>query len=369
MPITRSTLWKWTKRSLRYLLLLILIAAIGGITYQFISCAYGDHKYPPPGILLDVGGRSMHLYCTGAAPTTTTPAPGAPAANASTAPANENQPTVILDAGLGDFSISSWVTVQPDISRFARVCSYDRAGIGWSDSAPSREPRDAEHIAADLDALLKAGKVPPPYILVGHSLAGYYVRVFAGHHRDEVAGVALVDSSYPNQFHLFPPAMLKAASQQFLLLKILPDIIFFGYPRLFGACSGFPPTAPAALRAAEAEIGDRECRYAAANSIKREFFAIDASSAQVLAAGNLGDTPLVVLSQDPNNKEDGGLPPQVAQQFSDAWVKFQEDLTHLSTNSSHVVAIGSGHYIQRARPDLVLAAIHKLLTASSTPHH
>jgi pimeloyl-ACP methyl ester carboxylesterase len=359
MPFSSSTLWKWTKRSLRYLLLLILIAAIGGITYQFISCAYGDHKFPPPGILLDIGGRSMHLYCTGNAPTTT----------AATA-ANETQPTVILDAGLGDFSISSWVTVQPDISRFARVCSYDRAGIGWSDSAPYKESRDAEHIAADLDALLKAGKVPPPYILVGHSLAGYYVRVFAGHHRDEIAGVALVDASYPNQFHLFPPAMMKAASQQFLLLKILPDVIFFGLPRLFGACSGFPLTAPAALRAAAPEIADRECRYAAANSVKREFQAIDASSTQVLSAGNLGDTPLVVLSQDPNNTVDSGLPPDVAAQFHTAWSKFQEDLTHLSTNSSHVIAIGSGHYIQRARPDLVLAAVHKLLTDStSTPTH
>lgn len=162
--------------------------------------------------------------------------------------------------------------------------------------------------------------------------------------------------------------MMKAASQQFLLLKILPDVIFFGFPRLFGACSGFPLTAPAALRAAAPEIADRECRYAAANSVKREFQAIDASSTQVLSVGNLGDTPLVVLSQDPNNTVDGGLPPDVAAQFHTAWSKFQDDLTHLSTNSSHVIAIGSGHYVQRARPDLVLAAVHKLLTESSTHH-
>ena len=355
MPFSKSTLWKWTKRSLRYLFLLIVAAAVCGIIYQAVSTAYGDHKFPAPGILLDIGGRSMHIYCTGNA------------AAASASPNESSAPTVILDAGLGDFSISSWVTVQPDISRFARVCSYDRAGIGWSDSAPSSDPRDAEHIAADLDALLKAAKVPGPYILVGHSLAGYYVRVFASHHRDEVAGVVLVDSSYPNQFHLFPTSMMKFAHSQLMLLKILPPVMIFGFPRLFGACSGFPPNTPAALLAAQNEIADRECRYSAANSIKREFEAIDASSAQVIAAGDLGDTPLVVLSQDPTNSTDG-LPPNISAEFHASWKKFQDDLTHLSSNSSHVIAIGSGHYIQRTRPDLVLAAIHKLLTPSTPTH-
>src|SRR5688572_29584708 len=106
--------------------------------------------FPPPGRLIDVGGWRLHLYCTGETVA--------------------SQPTVILEAGLGDFSVE-WSLVQPRVATFARVCSYDRAGHGWSDVGPN--PRTFRQIVYELQTLLEKGDVRPPYLLVGHSYGGW----------------------------------------------------------------------------------------------------------------------------------------------------------------------------------------------------
>jgi pimeloyl-ACP methyl ester carboxylesterase len=123
--------------------------------------------------MVDVGGHRLHINCTGT-----------------------GSPTVVIDAGLGDWS-TSWGFVQPEVAKVTRVCTYDRAGMGWSEPGPL--PRVASQFAKELHALLHNAKIPGPYILVGHSLGGLPVRMFTHDYPSEVAGVVLIDSMHPGQ--------------------------------------------------------------------------------------------------------------------------------------------------------------------------
>jgi pimeloyl-ACP methyl ester carboxylesterase len=129
-------------------------------------------RYPPPGRMLDVGGRRLHVYETG-----------------------QGSPTVLLEAGIAATSLS-WRPVQDAIARFARVASYDRAGLGWSDAASTLT---LSQQVDDLHALL--AELPPPYILVGHSFGGLIIRAYAGRYPTEIAGLVLVDALRPEEWH------------------------------------------------------------------------------------------------------------------------------------------------------------------------
>ena len=160
-------------RSRRWLLYPVIammaLAAVGG-GYETVSGAL-DEDFPMPGQLIDVGGHSLHLSCSGS-----------------------GSPTVILEPGAGGMSsVSAWIT--PAVARDTRVCVYDRAGRGWSEPADS--PQDGAQIATDLHTLLERGHVPGPYVLAGHSFGGLYVLTFAARYPDEVAGMVLVDSTAP----------------------------------------------------------------------------------------------------------------------------------------------------------------------------
>src|SRR5437660_9720969 len=141
--------------------------------------------FPPPGRLVDVGGWRLHLHCTGEA--------------------RGSQPTVILEAGSGDFSVE-WSLVQPGVAKFARVCSYDRAGDGWSDLGP--HPRTFQQIVYELHTLLDKAGVRPPLVLVGHSYGGWLVRLYASIYPNDVAGMVLVEAGADNPVRMLPDGKL-----------------------------------------------------------------------------------------------------------------------------------------------------------------
>ena len=145
---------RWTIRILVGLCGLIVVAALAGAAYQWLATRNDLAATPPPGRLVDIGGYKLHLWCTG-----------------------DGAPAVILDNGLGGSS-PGWGFVQPDVARFTRVCSYDRAGMGYSDPGPS--PRTARRIASELNELLARSGISGPAVLVGASHRGFqrpYVRV------------------------------------------------------------------------------------------------------------------------------------------------------------------------------------------------
>src|SRR5213593_4339995 len=171
-------MWRWTMRIFVVLGAFLIVAAVSGATYQWLATRKDLALTPPPGQLVDIGGHRLHLWCTGA---------GAPA--------------VILDTGLGGSS-ADWGYVQAEVARFTRVCSYDRAGMGYSDPGPS--PRTARRIAGELAALVDRSGIHGRLVLVGASTGGFNVRVFASDHTDRVAGLVLVDASHEDQAHDVP---------------------------------------------------------------------------------------------------------------------------------------------------------------------
>jgi len=137
----RSRSW----RVFKWLIISVGLIVSAGAVFQFSMTKWESHRYPPPGKLVDIGGLRLHINCTGA-----------------------GSPTVIMESGPNDSSVI-WQLVQPQISKFTRVCSYDRAGFGWSD-APN-EPRSSLNIANELARLLTRAAVSGPYVLVGHDSA------------------------------------------------------------------------------------------------------------------------------------------------------------------------------------------------------
>jgi pimeloyl-ACP methyl ester carboxylesterase len=312
----------WLRAIAFGLLAFVLILSLSGFLYQNISEARDRRFNLMAGRLFDVGGRKMHIDCRG-----------------------EGSPAVILDAGLGDTYLS-WRKVQPQIAVFTRACSYDRAGLGYSD--PSPLPRTSEVIAKELHTLLQAAQIAPPYVLVGHSMGGYDVRLYASLYRDEVAGMVLVDASHPDQENRFPSALKDMEGSWRREAEFLQYTMPIGIPRLLGLCED-----DAVLRAAE-------CNFHTAQEGNAELKAFPVSAAEAAATGTLGDLPLAVLSHDPD-KRSADLPPDLAKPTNEAWEKMQEELAHLSTRGTHTVAKNSSHYIQIDRPDVVIEGIRNIV--------
>jgi pimeloyl-ACP methyl ester carboxylesterase len=320
----------WLRRIANSLLVVIVLLAAAGVLYQNISEARDRRFNPVEGKLLEVDGRRMHIDCVGDSTV-------------------KGSPTVILDSGLGD-SYLSWRKVQPQIAKFARVCSYDRAGIGYSDGSP--RPRTSQIIAEELHALLQAAGIAPPYVLVGHSMGGYDVRLFASLYRSEVRGMVLVDASHPDQENRFPPALKNMEGSWLRESEFLAYTMPFGIPRLLSLCDDEPEQ-----RAAE-------CNFHTAHESVEEMKAFSQSAAETAATGALGDMPLAVLSHDPD-KPSADLPPDLARPTNDAWEKMQEELAHLSTQGTQTIARGSSHYIQIDRHEIVVEAVRSIVNQAS----
>src|SRR5689334_18830943 len=174
MPIP-STTWRSGRRVLRAigrrlaaLVGLIVVLGLVGASYESAAEAADVRAYPPPGQLVDVGGYRLHINCTGT-----------------------GSPTVVIESGWGDMS-ASWGWVQPEVAKTTRICTYDRAGMGWSEASP--QPRTAREYAKELHTLLAKANEPGPYVLVGHSMGGYTMIVYAHDYPAEVAGLVLIDA-------------------------------------------------------------------------------------------------------------------------------------------------------------------------------
>jgi pimeloyl-ACP methyl ester carboxylesterase len=151
------------------LVIVLLLVALG--INQTAALAHAREQYPAPGKIVIVENHHMHINCKGS-----------------------GSPTVVIDAGNGSFSIE-WTPIQEQLIRTTRVCIYDRSGYGWSEPGP--QPRDGAQVVAELHELLKAAGEKGPYLLVGHSLGGVHVRMFALQYPKDVIGMVLVDTAYP----------------------------------------------------------------------------------------------------------------------------------------------------------------------------
>ena len=312
----------------------------------------------PPGKLVDVGGYRLHLNCTG-----------------------KSGPTILLIAGGGDFSFD-WGLVQPGVSRFARVCSYDRAGLAWSDPGPT--PRTMKQDAYELHLLLKAARVKTPYVLIGHSVGGLIARVYAGQYPDEVVGMVLVDSTHEDTTLLFQGKLVRVrgsakgiAVPPVQTMQSSPpkppaaeDIEQFEFnQKMFGAPKIESPfdKLPASTQAMRLWFLAQPPRSAAGPN----FWAEELQEMYIARAKTpyeLGDKPLVVLLPKPDI---GNPPPGIS---VDEWKPVNEEkrqqkvgLASLSRNSKLIITDKSGHHIQLDEPDVVTNAIRFVVDA--VRHH
>jgi pimeloyl-ACP methyl ester carboxylesterase len=304
-------MWRWTMRILVAVSGLLIVAGASGATYQWRATRKDLARTPPPGQLVDVGGHRLHVWCTGA---------GAPA--------------VILESGLGGSS-AGWGFVQPDVARFTRVCSYDRAGMGYSDPGPS--PRTARRIANELAALVDRSGVGGPVVLVAASSGGFNVRVFASEHTDRVAGLVLVDASHEDQAHEVPR-----------LARFVPLLSSVGVLRLLGISFGLSPESlpPSVQRFARAT----RFRAAGYQAAADEIIHIRESASEVRSSRRKLTIPLVVVT--------GG-------RGADAtWLDLQRDQVTLSERGCQIIAEQSGHVVPIDQPQVIVEAIRRIVDAA-----
>ena len=300
--------------------LLAAVAAILAVSSVWNAVAL--HRFwaahPAGGALLAVAGHRMHIDCTGS-----------------------GEPTLVLDAGLGSDSLI-WGAVQPVLSRTTRVCSYDRAGFGWSDEGSA--PRDADHIAIELHDLLRHSSIEGPVVLVGHSIAGLYLRDYATRYPGEVAGLVLVDASTPLQ-ETKPGFALTGHAPPGWLLR---GALIAGLPRLIGMCAGSSRASDPALARLQAEDLCR-LRFHALEAEQESFYR---SGVETAASGPYGALPVLVFSHDPAKVLEGSNDAR-SQRQQTAWSQMQEELKRLSTHSRRIIARGCDHYLFLERPQLV----------------
>jgi len=282
----------------------------------------------------------------------------------------------VLIAGAGDFSFD-WGLVQPDVSRFARVCCYDRAQLAWSDPGPT--PRTMRQDAHELHTLLRAARIKAPYVLVGHSLGGLIARVYAEQYPDEVAGMVLVDSTHEDTTLMYQGKLVRVregakgivapAVQSMQSSPPKPptaaDIKQFEFnQKMFGAPKTEPPFDKLSPSAQAMRLWFRsQPPRAAAGS---DFWAEELQAMYIARAKTpyqLGDKPLVVLLAKP----DTGNPPGVS---ADEWKRINEEkrqqkvgLANLSRNSKLIVAESSGHHIQLDDPHAVTDTVRLVVEA------
>jgi len=321
------------RRIISIVMLIVLILVLGTGVAGAIAKANMAKQYPAPGQLVDVGGYKMHLNCTG-----------------------EGSPTVILETGLASPSLF-WAHVQPEVARFARVCSYDRAGYGWSE--PSPHPRTAITEVEELHTLLVNANVQGPYVLVGHSLGGMNIRVYAHNYLDDVVGMVLVDSFHEER-PIRNPELMKlnqASAWQIRLYMFLSSTGIMALAPQNIPNPGFPDDVYAQLQAITATGHGFETTI-------DEMNAMEESSAEVRALDltSLGDMPLIVLSAG-NLGSIPSLSDAENQHLLEEMQAQQSELAALSSNSKHVIAEQSGHMIQLDQPDLVVEAIREMVDA------
>ncbi len=270
----------------------------------------------------------MHLYCTGS-----------------------GSPTIVLEAGWGvSTPVVGWGNFQPDLAKITRVCSYDRAGLGWSELQPG--PGDADHTAANLHVLLAQAGVTGPIVLLSHSWGGIYVRDYLTHYPANVQGLILMDSSTPDQNKRFAAVVgPQDNSHMALIIRVARLAYSAGIPRLFGICK---PVAGWEVRTAR-ELGEDSCR-SHFDALVNEYNNFDASSAETLHSEPFGDLPLLIISHDPAAGAAPNEPPE-ARKLEALAAQMQEELKQLSTHSLRIIAKGSGHEVHTDRKALVLSQV------------
>jgi pimeloyl-ACP methyl ester carboxylesterase len=329
---------------LRCLVIILILGLLAGAIYERLGKQRDQEQLPRVGQAVDIGGRSLNIYCSGS-----------------------GSPSAILDTG-GSAPGYSNIPLQKLISKQTRTCWFDRAGLGWSDPSPVTQTSAA--IAADLHELLRAAKIDPPYILVGQSFSGFNVRVFTKAYPSEVAGVVLLDSVQEDQRQYEPrstvapvnrlPAVVRGG-----LCRGTPLAEKIGLIRLVMGASGPDRRVPPGLTATEAIVLHRLESQPKAIVASSGCGAWEKSAAEAREAGSLGDVPLIVLTAGKSMTLGNPNDDRELQAFHEIWVhQLQPRLAALSTQGKQVIVEESSHGIAGEMPTAAVEAVRQIISVT-----
>jgi pimeloyl-ACP methyl ester carboxylesterase len=326
---------QWFRRVAMTLVALGVVALLAGTTWEWLARRFARRDSGPPGRLVGIGGRRIHIDCRGG-----------------------GKPVVVLIAGLGVDGSTSWSAVHDSLAHTTRTCAVDRAGILSSDPAPG--PATAQRGADDIHAALASAGEATPLVLVGHSLGGPYAMVYTKSYGADVAGLVLVDASHPDQIErltaISPAFALKVSPVQ----RALVALAWSGLPRLLlGHDDPLPNQSRGALRTVVAW---------APTSLAAELKETDGLAGILDEARTfrwLGDRPLVVLTAmrplSADERAQIGLTVEQGERLRQAWKQLQDDEATWSSRSQHRLVDDASHYIQYWRPDVVVAAVRSVV--------
>ena len=293
----RASLRSRTRAWLLYPILVTLACAALGATYENVQEVRDRASYPAPGRLVDVGGRRLHLSCTGS-----------------------GDPTVVLFPGAGDLS-SVWGWIAPNVGRTSRVCVWDRAGRGWSDDASG--PQDGDALTMDLHALLDRAQIAGPFVLAGHSFGGLSALTYAAHFPDQVGGMVLLDATSTEMFTRLRtyPTIYEAYRR---VSALFPSLARLGVGRLayrssFDSLPAQSQREERAFWATARQARSQHDEWAEAPRLMR----------QARALQSFNDRPLIVLT--------------AARGAQDGWMPLQDAYAKLSSNSEHRILPNTAH--------------------------
>ena len=273
----------------------------------------------PPGHLYDVGGYKLHLNCQGS-----------------------GQPVILIDSGVGGFSLE-WQIIQRELSVDYRVCTYDRAGYGWSDIGPM--PRTTKRIASELHILLGKAAVQPPFIFLGHSFGGYTALYFAENYSEDIAGVVLIDSSHPRQSIRLTAKYIDddhTSIRSINSYKVIQPALPEHYPDEFKVLARKFTNS-----------------WKSVMTLRDEMKNFSNSGRQIEDSAAILNIPLVVLSRGRRV-----WPEDTSGEAKEKiWSKLQLELANYSKNSSLIIAEKSGHHIHLDQPDLVVRVTRDLIAS------
>ena len=316
---------------------LILLLFLAAFVAEEIALAQIPTKYPAPGEMVDAGGYRLHLYCA-----------GDPSA----------RPVVVVSPGSGS-NVAQWPLVQPEVAKFARICIYDRLGSGWSFGTPQGQTYQEE--SEDVHTLLQKAGIAGPYVLVGHSLGGAVMQVYATLYPQDVVGMVMVDSRTRGIESKWPAEYVEAIekSEPVRAVFAIPGVFrLLNWLGLFGEVPSFALLPPDLKEVAYGiDYNSRFFAYEKAlnsKDVERE--------ALFVSAGPLPDVPLVVIVR--GIAELGGavgVDEAMAKQADEIWLAENAKLAKETSQGSLIVAEESGHNIMLEQPDVVIEAIRTIV--------
>lgn len=316
-------------------LALIVLATISGVIYEVSGRRQAAREFPPPGKLVDIGGRRIQLDCRGA-----------------------GSPTVVFESGLDMSGSLSWALVQDEIAKTTRACTYSRAGIMWSD--PTNLHQNGKSIAEDLHTTLSKAGEHGPFVLVGHSLGGPYIMTYTKFFGQEVAGLVFVDASHPDQMNLSNGEVPTELKLMEFRNRLSAALNWAGVVRAVTATDKGLPN--------RAEWVNQAVKAYRSTSLDSMFKEKDASEETLTEAGTfrqLGNRPLFVLTAMARFSDqiiaNWKLTAEQAKNYRKIGMQMQDELAAWSSQSQHQLVPDASHYIQFDRPEVVIAAVRSVV--------